>query len=164
MVANNNATENVKKIYELLTERGVEIVSVKEESGLYKILIKTTDYQGRLNVQEAFITKDGKFVTDKMILAEDYIKSLESERDFVNCLSQKGLVVAGLSSNNYTILQLSVLGNYWYKIYLDCEANIEKCQDLGVKGVPSVIYNQSVYEGVRPVTFFENLTGCLRKL
>ena len=139
----------------------MEILSVKEESGIYRILIKTTDAKGAINAQEVFITKDGKLITDKFLPAADYKTSLQNDKDFLDCLYGKGVRVLGLSDNNYTLMQLNALGNFWYKIYIDCAGNnLQACQQLGVKNIPSVLYNQTIYEGAKSLNWFENVTGC----
>jgi len=157
----NAATQNIRDVYKLLTDRDVEILSVNEESGIYKVSIKTVDANGTSNVQDVFITKDGKLVTDRFLRIEDYRASLLSNKNFIDCLSAKGMLVLGQNFDNYTIMQMQVLGDFGYRIYFDCVGgNLQTCQNLGIKKVPSMLYNQTIYEGLKPVQWFEDMTGC----
>jgi len=159
--AESQAAQNAKGIYGLLTGSEPEILSIKEESGIYRIVLRTFDSSGASSVQDVFITKDGKFITDKLLNAEDYQKSLESSRDFVGCLSGKGVRILGLITDNYTIAQVQALGDFGYSIYFDCGGdNLQACQQIGVQNIPAVIYNSTIYEGLKPVGWIENLTGC----
>jgi hypothetical protein len=160
-VSQDSATQKIKDIYKILTDKDVEILSMKAESGIYKVVIRTTDYAGAPIVQDIFITTDGKFITDKLLDAEQYRASLSNSKDFITCLSGKGVRVVGQSNNNYTLAQMQLLGSFGYRIYFDCIGdNIQTCQQLGIKTIPSVIYNQTIYEGIKPVEWFEQLTNC----
>ena len=161
LAAENQATQNAKEIYNILTGSEPEILSVKEESGIYRVVLRTVDSKGVSNVQDFFVTKDGKFITDKLLDAEEYRKSLESSRDFADCLSGKGVRILGQSTNNYTIEQLRLLGNFGYTIYFDCAGdNMQSCQQLGVQNIPALVYNRALYEGLKQIEWIENLTGC----
>lgn len=157
----NAAVENVKNIYELLTEQPVTVISVKDESGLYRVMMQVTQRDGTSNIQEAFVTKDGLLVTDRIINATGYTAQLGKERTFVECLASNGLGVAGVSTDANTVAQMQQLGNFGYKIYVECSgANLQVCQNAGITEVPVVIHNNTLYPGVRPVSFLQGLTGC----
>ena len=48
------------------------------------------------------------------------------------------------------------------KLFFDCTGdNLQTYQQMGVKNIPSVVYNQTIYEGVKPAEWFENVTGCV---
>jgi hypothetical protein len=160
-IAADQATKSVKEVYKLLSERDVEVLSVKDDSGIYKVVLRTFDAAGNSYVQDVFVTKDGKYITDRLVDAENYTKTLAANRDFIACLTGKELFVVGQASNNYTQIQMQLLGDFSYKIYLDCTGdNVQACQDMGVVNIPSVIYNRTIYEGLKPVDWFEQLTGC----
>jgi hypothetical protein len=160
-VSQDAATQKIKDIYKILTDKDAEILSVNAESGIYHVVLRTTDLTGASVIQDIFVTEDGKFITDKLLDAERYKTSLSNNKDFITCLSGKGLRVVGQSTNNYTLAQMQLLGSFGYRIYFDCVGdNIQTCQQLGIKTVPSVIYNQTLYEGIKPVEWFEQATGC----
>jgi hypothetical protein len=161
MISGDNAMQNIKDIYKIQTDRDVEILSSKLESGIYHVVVRAQDLTGAPVVQDIYITTDGKLLTDKMLQADQYKTALESNKNFITCLSDKGVRVVGLSSNNYTVLQMQVLGTFGYKIYFDCGGNnLQTCQQLGVKTIPSIVYNQTIYEGAQPIAWFEQLTNC----
>ena len=159
--AESQAEQNAKDIYGLLTGSEPEVLGVKEESGIYRVVLRTFDSSGASSVQDVFITKDGKLITDKLLNADDYQKSLESSKDFVDCLSGKDVRILGQSTDNYTIAQIQALGEFGYRIYFDCTGNnLQACQRAGIQNIPAVIYNSTIYEGLKPVGWIENLTGC----
>ncbi len=152
--------KEVEDLYQLLTESDVDVLSVIQESGLYKVTVKYTDRTGSEAVQDVYITADGSFITDKLLNLEDYKARLSREKDFVDCLRDKNVIVFGSSNDLVSSQQLSLLGSYAYKIYVDCFANPETCQQLGVTQVPITVYGNQSYVGLKSVSWFEELTGC----
>lgn len=159
-ITGHSVTEIVS-IYKLLTENEVEVLSVKEESGLSKVIIGIKNAQGNINPQQIYITNDGKFITDKIINLEDYKKRLNNEKNFTNCLRDKGLVIVGQSTNLETMRQLNTLGAFSNRVYFDCVGdNLQKCIDIGITTIPTIIYSGQNFSGVKDLAFFEGLTGC----
>lgn len=154
------AVKSVQDAYQLMTENPVEILKVTEESGLYKVTMKTRLQNGQQSVAEAYVTKNGKLLAT-VVNATDYLKALQKQKSFDECLAGKNLLVAGQSTDLNTIQQLSLLGNYAYKFYVDCVGNnLQLCQNAGVKEIPVTVYENYSYTGIKPVQFYENLTGC----
>jgi len=153
--------ENVQDVYELLTDQNVEILAVEYQNGLYKVIIQTMDIQGNPETQILFVSKDGKLLTDRMVDLESYKTGLQTEKNFIDCLFDSGVRVVGLSNNTGSALQVQSLGNFGYKLYFDCgEENLQICQDIGVQTVPSVIYNNTIYEGLKEPQWFVDTVGC----
>lgn len=160
--------QNVKEIYKTLTETEPEILSVKDESGLYKVAVRITDATGRSAVQDVFLTKDGVLFTDQpLVKVSDYINVLNRQKNFSSCLASKNLVLLGQGDNLPTFQRL--LGLFVARNYLDCTANqqnLQQCQQLGqqtgIEGLPApaIMYNNTIYPGFRDVTFVSSLTGC----
>lgn len=160
--------QNVKEIYKILTERDPEILSVSDESGLYRVAVRLTDATGRSVVQDVFLTKDGILFTDQpLVKVSDYISALNRQKNFSACIASKNLVLLG-QGDNILIFQ-RLLGLFAARNYLDCTAtqqNLEQCQQLGqqagLEGIPApaVLYNNSIYPGFRDINFVSSLTGC----
>jgi hypothetical protein len=154
------ALEKLKDVYELITEADVEVLSVEEASGVYRVMLMLRGNLGE-QVEEVYVTKDGNLITDTVIDTEGYRTRLESEKAFIECMQGKRLLVFGQSNEPNTIQQLQILGNFAYKIYIDCVgANLQACQQLGIEQIPTVIYEGRNYTGIMPINWFESLTGC----
>lgn len=156
----NQAVGMVTDVYGLITESDVEVLSVEEMSGMYKLLLRLKGPQGD-TLQEIYVSQDGSLITDKIIITEDYKTSLENQKAFVECLQEKQVLIFGQSNEPNTIQQLQVLGNFAYKIYVDClGAQLEACQQFGIQAIPSVVYEGKIYQGTQNIEWFESLTGC----
>jgi hypothetical protein len=155
------AGDVVKQIYELQYETQAEILSVNETSGLYKVTVKFTDYNRNQTTNEIFVTKDGKLIADRLIVAESYNRLLSAQKIFVECLNAKGLRILGKSNDTATLQQLNVLGIYAYKLYVSCDGvNEQTCIDIGVGRYPTAVYNNTGYDSIYTAQFFSELTGC----
>lgn len=168
LVFGQDVRSKVKELYELANPgTKVEIVSVKEVSGMYKIFLKATNVQG-VNYRELYVTKDGKLLTESVILVEESINQIKVMRDFVDCLSDKGVRIYGVLNSTQspqgaiaTSWQLNLLGRYSAKLYVSCDGNLAaNCLNANVTQVPSVVFNGSVYPGIKTVDWFGSLTGC----
>jgi len=163
-ISSEEAGKKVKDLYEFATGATVEIISVVKESGIYKVIGKTTDYTGQSLLLEVYLTEDGKLLSERVLKLDEYVKGLENQRKFIDCLDEKGLKIYGISNTTATQLQLvQVLGGsrFLSQIYVDCVgANLQGCLDVGVETVPSVVYQGKVYEGVRTLDWFEEKTDC----
>jgi uncharacterized protein YpmB len=154
------AIDKLKAVYELITESNVEVLNVEEVSGMFKVLLRTGGTTGD-RIEEVYITKDGRLITDKIIVTEDYKTSLEDQKAFAECLKDKGFLVFGQSNEPNTIQQLQIIGSFSYKIYVDCvDANLQACQQIGIQEIPTIIYNRMNYTGVKTREWIETLTGC----
>lgn len=154
------ALGKLRGIYGLITEADVDVLSVEEESGLYRVLIRSGGTTGD-RVEEVYITKDGSLLTDKIIITDDYKTTLEKQKAFTECLMGKKLMVFGQSNEPNTIQQLNILGSFSYKIFVDCVgANLEACQQLGIEQIPTIVYENNAYTGTKAIDWFESLTGC----
>lgn len=155
------AVKAVENIYSLITENPVEVLKVEEQSGLYRIVMRTTLPNGQQNVAEAFVTKDGSMILTNPLNTTAYADQLTKEKAFAECVASKRLVVAGQATDSNTIQQLRLLGNFAYKFYVDCSgANLQVCQQANITQIPLVVYNNASYPGVQARSFFEDLTGC----
>ena len=154
------ALDSAEGVYKMLTESEVEVLSVKDEGYVYRLLIRLKLRDGDV-IRELYVTKDGKFLTENIMDVPETMTRLGKEKDFAECLSSKGLIIFGQKSEPNTLQQLLVIGNYANKIYVDCtEANLQACQQLGIKEIPSIVYNNQIYTGVKSLEWVESLSGC----
>jgi len=153
-------TENVLSTYKNLTESDAEVLSVKDEGNLYKILLRLKLTDGDV-LREVYATKDGRYFSENVIDVADFNSRLVKERDFAECLKTKGLIVLGQKSEPNTLQQLLIIGNFANKVYVECSgANLQACQQLGIQMIPTIIYNKMNYTGVQTREWIESLTGC----
>lgn len=164
-ISPDEAGRKVKDVYELATGANVEIMSVIKDNEMYKVIAKTTDFVGQQSVLEVFVSLDGRLLSERIVEIDEYKLNLERQKTFIDCLDEKGIKIYGVSNNTATQLQLvQVLGGsrFLSQIYVDCVgANLEVCLDAGVITVPSTVYQGRVYEGVRTLDWFENVTSCV---
>lgn len=163
LLGTSDASSKVKSLYELANPGvKIEVVKLDDVSGTYKVLFKATDVAGSVNYREAYMTKDGKLLTESVILVDQSITQLTEIRNFVDCLADKNVKIAGISNQTATLLQFNVLGgSYATKLYLSCDGDMaQQCVDAGITQVPAVIYQGKGYAGAQPIQFFENLTSC----
>ncbi|MCK5233620.1 MAG: hypothetical protein KAJ91_02270 [Candidatus Aenigmarchaeota archaeon] len=166
--SSDSAAEKVKALYELANP-GVEfeVLSANEESGMYKIALKATT-ASETNFKEVYVTKDGKLLSEGMVMVEKSTEDIGSAKNFVDCLYDNGLRVYGVLDQSFsaegasaTSMQLQMLGMYSGKIYVSCDGQfMQGCVDLGLQQVPSVVYNNTAYNGVKDVAWLEQVTGC----
>jgi len=166
---NLSVEQKVKNFYELaLPGTTAEVVNLKEESGVYKALIKMTNPNG-INYQEVYVTKDGKLLSpaDSTILVEGSIEQIGKSKNFVDCLYDKGVRIYGLSNQSTqggvaTTLQLNLLGIiYSPKLFVSCDDQFaQQCINIGVSQVPSVVIGKNIDAGMKTMDWFVNKTGC----
>ena len=155
--------ENVRNLYELANPgTAIEVVATTEQNGLYKIVLKASDATGT-TYKEVYSTKDGKLITESMILVDESIVQMKKLKDFVVCLDSKGVRIAGISNQTATLLQLNLLGTYSPALFVDCAQNIDACIAANITQVPSVVIGQGQYvdSGVKSIDWFERVTGCV---
>ncbi len=158
-----DVSSQLESLYELVNpEVDVSVVKVDEVSGMYKVLFKAVDALGATNYQEVYITQDGKFLSQNMIIITESINQLTKSKNFIDCLDSKNVRIAGIANNTGTQLQFNALGlPYSGKLYVSCDGeSVQQCLDFGITQVPTIIYNNQGYPGPQPVEFFENLTAC----
>ena len=156
-----NAANTVKDIYDLQYETNAEILSTVEMNGVYKVVVKFTDFNGQKTTQDVFITKDGKLITDRFIVADNYRAALQKQKTFIECMLGKNLRILGQSNDTATLQQFQVLGTYAYKLFVSCnDTNEETCRNLGVTRYPTTVYNSTGYANIYNPEFFAQLTGC----
>ena len=154
--------DSVENVYETLTESDVEVLSVKDEGYVYRVLLRLKLTGGDV-IEEIYATKDGRFFSEagNVVEVSSFMERLSKERDFADCLKARGFIVFGLKSQPETLQQRLVIGNFVNKVYVDCVgANLEACVQLGIQEVPTIVYDRMNYTGVKTREWVESLTGC----
>lgn len=166
--SNSKAAEGVKTLYELANPgTAFEVVTATEESGVYKVLLKSEGPSGTV-YSDVYVTKDGKLLAPGVILVENSTEQLQKMKGFVDCLKEKKVLVFGVLNSSFspqgaatTSLQLQALGMYSGKIYVSCDgSNLQACINAGITEVPSVVYENKAYSGAKDIAWFEQLSGC----
>jgi hypothetical protein len=162
----SSVAESVRKLYELALGSSVSVESINDFGNIYKVLLKVSTQQGP-NYLEVYTTKDGKYVTESIIYVKESTQQIEKMKNFVDCLFNKGLRIYGATQtnntaiNSATLLQLNILGRYSPKLYVSCDGdNLQACIQIGLQALPSVVYNNTAYQGVYSAEYLANLTGC----
>lgn len=170
LVLKSSIEKELKTFYELiLPGTTAEVMNLKEESGLYKMLVKIVSTSG-ISYQEGYVTKDGKLLStlDSTILVETSVNQIEKQKNFVNCLYDKNVRIFGFSNETIpggpaTILQLSILGRiYSPKLFVSCDGQfVQQCITAGISMVPSIVISGNIESTeVKTIDWFENKTGC----
>ncbi|MDI6806961.1 MAG: hypothetical protein QMD14_04090 [Candidatus Aenigmarchaeota archaeon] len=161
--------DEIKRFYELaIPGTTVEVVSLEEESGIYKAVVKLSAVGVIPSYREAYVTKDGEIITENVIYMKRSSEQIEKLKSFVDCLSDKGVRIFGMlnataspQGAQATTLQLNLLGRYSWKLYQSCDGpNLQACVDAGITEVPSVVIGRRIEAGVKTVDWFEQQTGC----
>jgi hypothetical protein len=158
----NEAVENVKDVYELLTESEVEVLKVDDVGSLYNVLLRMKLSTGDM-LTEVFASKDGKYFSEaaNVIESAGFAERLTREKDFAECLFGKKLLVFGVSNEQNTAQQLLEIGNFATKIYVDCVGtNLQICQQVGIQTIPTIVYEGRNYTGPVTRNWISDLTGC----
>ena len=152
--------ERVKMLYELANPNvKVDVVDVLDKGNMYEVILKF--YTPQPTFLQAYVTKDGKFLTENLILVEESINQIQRMKKFVDCLAEKGVKIYGVSNSTATLLQLNLLGRYSAKLYVSCDGiNLQKCIQAGITQVPSISIGGKIEPGVKTIEWFEKQTGC----
>ena len=161
MISEQDAANTIRGIYELQYESPANITNVENLSGIYKVTVLFTDFNGNRTTQDIFITTDGKLITDRFIIADNYRIFLLNQKKFVECMRDRGLRILGKSNDTATLQQLQILGTYSYKLFVSCDGTSETaCTNLGVTRYPTAVYNSTGYSNIYTADVFSQLTGC----
>lgn len=162
------AAAKIKALYEIANPGTmVEVVSLTEESGVYKALLKSTS-AGGTTYKEAYVTKDGALLFESAIFVQNTTEQITKMKNFVDCLDGKKVRIYGVLNQTLsmagataTSLQLQALGVYSGKLYVSCDGEfLQGCVQAGIQQVPSVVYNSTIHSGAKTVDWLQQTTGC----
>ena len=149
------AVDKVQGLYEILTNTRGEVLTVTDESGLYHVVIRNEQ-----TLNDFYVTKDGKFMTDRLVNVEEQSSQLNAEKTWVTCLQAAGVRVLGRSNDAATVTQLQLLGPFGGSLYVDCAQNAQVCQQLGLQNVPVILHDKQLYAGPQSREWFAQLANC----
>lgn len=164
-IASSDVAKEVERFYSLsLPGTTVSVESIKRDGDFFKVLVKVFDGTNTRYV-EAWVSRDGKILSEAVIYLKDSIESLQKYKNFVECLNSKNVKILGILNSSLdplaaqlTLQQLGLLGRYSYQLFVSCE--VYDCKSLGIQALPAIIYNNQVFYGLRDISWFANLTGC----
>lgn len=144
-------------------ESEMEIISVSEESGVYKL---TVNMGGEF---EIYTTMDGKHLFPQGL---DMTKEPEEREEivlpsnieeFVSCLKEQGFVFYGSQTCGFCHDLVEKFGGYNLvdPIYVECSVETERCkEETQTDGVPEIQIKGELYQGERSLNGFSQATGC----
>src|SRR3989338_4704629 len=94
-----SAGNTVKALYELQYESPAEVLGISEINGVYKVSVRFADFTGQQTTQDVFVTKDGKLMTDRFIVTDNYRSAITAQKTFVECLRDSGVRILGQSND-----------------------------------------------------------------
>lgn len=138
------------------------LLVVAEESRLYKVTVKAN---ATGVASDFYVTQDGEMLFQPGIAdLNATTNALLARRGWFECLGQRGLRMFGSTETNSTLLQLQVFGGAQFvdRIYVGCEGErAQACVDAGISEVPTFVYGNQSWTGVKTLDWFVNLTGCV---
>ena len=155
------AEQNVKDLYKIITGSDVEIIKMQEQNSLYKVSVRFKGADGRDTLTDTFVTKDGMFLTDRLLDIQQQKSLLTNQSAFANCVADKRIAVLGISTDQATQIQLQVLGAFSNRLYVDCSGqSAQICQQLNITQYPTIFNNGTLVQGPLNVNWFEQNLGC----
>jgi hypothetical protein len=159
---------DLENLYELANPgTDAQVVALQDESGLYKAVVKITNLDGGTDFAEVWVTKDGKLLTQSVILVKDSVAQMQRSMNFVQCLADEQLFIVGTLNETLspqgaqaTLLQLNLLGSFSPAIYVSCDADIQACLQANITQLPSVIFGGQVSPGFKDIQSLEQISGC----
>jgi len=175
VISEDEAGKIVLNFAEQQTGDKLDLVEIKETSGLYEIIVL---YEGQ--ELPLYLTKDGKnlvsgvtplsfFENLEQIPSQQTSTSysendLEKLKEFNECLAEKELVIYGAEWCGYCQQVVTTLGGYDIasSVYVECEDDINKaiCAEKVETGYPTIKIKDQSYNGARTLEAFSQATGC----
>ncbi len=151
------------------------LVSVVEESGLYKIHIKIGEEE-----YDSYVSKDGKLLfpsgfvelektpitetpeTEESEPASENTIPSEELTEFIYCLKEANFVIYGANWCGWTKKLTDMFGGFDMvkPIYVECTEEEELCQEKEVMAYPTILINGEEYQGERTFEEIAAATGC----
>ena len=147
------------QVYGLLTDAEVDVLSVEDLGHTYKVIFRLKGREGTPD-QTAYLTKDGRYITDQLLEVSSYSERLKREKRFAECLADKGLrafVAPGDAASQQVI---DAIGAYAHRVAVDCRQNPTGCQNLGISTLPTIQMGEIKEPSAKPRPWIESLSGC----
>jgi len=154
--------------------KSASLVGVSIEKGLVKVKM---DYEG--NVLTSYATQDAKlffpsavditnkanypYVVDQNApLVQKNSTPVDELTKFVSCLKKSNFVIYGVNTCYYTQALLAQFGGKEVvaSIYVDCDKDVEVCDNKKITGFPTILVNNKEIQGETTFDNFSEITGC----
>ncbi len=151
------------------------LVSVVEESGLYKIHIKIGEEE-----YDSYVSKDGKLLFPSGFIKLEEVPNTETSdieesepaseniippeelTEFIYCLKEANFVIYGANWCGWTKKLTDMFGGFDVieSIYVECTEKEELCEEKEVTGYPTILINGEKYQGERTFKEIAVATNC----
>ncbi len=151
------------------------LISVVEESGLYKIHIKIGEEE-----YDSYVSKDGKLLfpsgflkleeapitqtqeTNESEPVSENTISPEELTEFIYCLQEANFVIYGANWCGWTKKLTDMLGGFDMvkPIYVECTEEEELCEEKEVSAYPTILIKGEKYQGGRTFEEIAAATSC----
>lgn len=149
------------------------LAEVSDEGSVYKIKLKVEEMEF-----DSFASKDGIFFFPSGFDLRESLAQPETQEtpavsdlpsfpaeeltEFVACLQEAGFVVYGANWCSWTNELVQTLGGWSIvaPIYVECEEQIELCQEKEIQGYPTILINDEPFQGARTFEDFSSATSC----
>ena len=171
------AQKAIDYINENLLSEGItaSLVSVVEESGLYKIHIKIGEEE-----YDSYVSKDGKLLFPSGFIeleeapitqtpeieesepASENTISSEELTEFIYCLKEANFVIYGANWCGWTEKLTNMFGGFDMvkPIYVECTEEEELCEEKEVSAYPTILIKGEGYQGERTFEKIAAATSC----
>lgn len=151
--------QEIREFYSLFSD-DVVILNYASIDNFYQVNLSFNTKANQPSLQSIFITQDGKYISTQLMELDSAKKQILDQEEFAGCLLENEFFVFGVSGTVQTINQLNVIGSFANNVFIDCTSNLEFCTQAGIKVNPTLYYQNTTYEGIKPKNFIQNLTGC----
>ncbi len=157
-ISKNEASAIVREAVSLANNKEVEVVAVDKESDLWKVTV--TDGN---TTSVFYLTSDGKYILPALIDVDGFVREARARKEFINCLSDRGVKLYGDKNERWTVAQASILGGFQYLGTIFHQIDNETVAYLlsrNVSVIPVFEINGNFYQGLKSIEEIENITGC----
>lgn len=153
------ARRTAAEVYGLLTDSTVDVISAEDLGYTWKVIFRLRGREGTPD-QTAYVTKDGRWITDQLLDVSEYTDRLHREKRFAECLANKELRIFVAPGDPTSQKMIDAVGSYAHRVAVDCRSNPTSCQNLGIELLPTTQLGQIKESGAKDRAWLENLSGC----
>lgn len=158
-IGETDARRITTEVYGLLTDAEVDVLSAEDLGQTYKVIFRLKDRQGTPD-QTAYLTKDGRYITDQLLEVQPYTERLRREKRFAECLADKGVRAFVAPGDPASQQVIDAIGAYAHRVAVDCRQNPTGCQNLGISTLPTIQMGDIKEPSAKPRAWIESLSGC----
>lgn len=163
----DQAQNKIEEVYQLYLGEKPNIEKKKELKNFYKFSISLNQSNGTEKIYDTlFLTKDGKYLVEDPLARKNYIESLKTRSEFIQCLKNNELVIYGKNKTPEVQYQINILKGSLHtsqidKIYKEMDKRIKRrLLSRNITRIPAYKVNDKYYSGIKQINWFEEMTGC----